>query len=46
MTSKSKNAVRGFETEIDKSREEANWKKAVELAQQLKSRSPQHGKSS
>ncbi|XP_063891491.1 tetratricopeptide repeat protein 7B [Helicoverpa armigera] len=42
MTSRSKNAVRGYETEIEKSREESNWKKAVELAQQLKARSPQH----
>lgn len=43
MTSRNKNAVRIYETEIEKSREESNWKKAVELAQQLKSRSPQHG---
>ncbi|XP_068634003.1 tetratricopeptide repeat protein 7B [Battus philenor] len=42
MTSRSKNSVRSYETEIEKNREEANWKKAVELAQQLKSRSPQH----
>ncbi|XP_045449881.1 tetratricopeptide repeat protein 7B [Melitaea cinxia] len=42
MTSRSKNAVRSYETEIEKSREESNWKKAVELAQQLKARSPQH----
>ncbi|XP_047990139.1 tetratricopeptide repeat protein 7B [Leguminivora glycinivorella] len=42
MTSRSKNAVRSYETEIEKSREESNWKKAVDLAQQLKSRSPQH----
>lgn len=43
MTSRSKNAVRSYETEIEKSREESNWKKAVELALQLKTRSPQHG---
>lgn len=43
MTSKSKSAVRSFEVEIEKSREESNWKKVVELAQQLKSRSSQHG---
>ncbi|CAG5054643.1 unnamed protein product [Parnassius apollo] len=42
MTSRSKNAVRSYETEIEKSREESNWKKVVDLAQQLKSRSPQH----
>ncbi|XP_072933032.1 tetratricopeptide repeat protein 7B [Epargyreus clarus] len=42
MTSRSKNAVRTYETEIEKSREESNWKKAVDLAQQLKARSPQH----
>lgn len=34
--------MRSYETEIEKSREESNWKKAVELAQQLKARSPQH----
>lgn len=43
MASRSKNAVRSFETEIEKSREESNWKKAIELAQQLKARSAQHG---
>lgn len=43
MTSRSKNAVRVYETEIEKSREESNWKKAVELALQLKARSTQHG---
>ncbi|CAH0719764.1 unnamed protein product, partial [Brenthis ino] len=42
MTSRSKNAVRSYEAEIEKSREESNWKKAVDLAQQLKARSPQH----
>ncbi|KAG7299224.1 hypothetical protein JYU34_017778 [Plutella xylostella] len=42
MTSRSKNAVRSYETEIEKCREESNWKKAVELATQLKARSPQH----
>ncbi|XP_045536063.1 tetratricopeptide repeat protein 7B [Papilio machaon] len=42
MTSRSKNSVRSYETEIEKNREESNWKKVVELAQQLKSRSPQH----
>lgn len=34
--------MRSCETEIEKCREESNWKKAVELAQQLKARSPQH----
>ncbi|XP_061378659.1 tetratricopeptide repeat protein 7B [Danaus plexippus] len=42
MTSRSKNAVRSYEAEIEKSREESNWKKVVDLAQQLKARSPQH----
>ncbi|CAB3221778.1 unnamed protein product [Arctia plantaginis] len=42
MTSRSKNAVRSFETEIEKSREDSSWKKAIELAQQLKARSTQH----
>lgn len=34
--------MRVYETEIEKSRAESNWKKAVDLAQQLKARSPQH----
>ncbi|XP_052755595.1 uncharacterized protein LOC113510897 [Galleria mellonella] len=42
MTSRSKNAVRIYESEIDKNREDSNWKKVVDLAQQLKARSPQH----
>jgi len=32
-----------LETEIEKSREESNWKKVVDLAEQLKLRSPDSG---
>jgi hypothetical protein len=32
-----------IETEIEKSREESNWKKVVDLAEQLKLRSPDFG---
>jgi hypothetical protein len=32
-----------IETEIEKSREESNWKKVVNLAEQLKLRSPECG---
>jgi hypothetical protein len=32
-----------IETEIEKGREESNWKKVVDLAEQLKSRSPDFG---
>ncbi|XP_059057458.1 tetratricopeptide repeat protein 7B [Achroia grisella] len=42
MTSRSKNAVRIYESEIDKNREDSNWKKVIDLAQLLKARSPQH----
>jgi hypothetical protein len=32
-----------IETEIEKSREESNWRKVVDLAEQLKLRSPDCG---
>ena len=32
-----------IETEIEKSREESNWKKVVDLAEHLKLRSPDSG---
>lgn len=32
-----------IETEIEKSREESNWKKVIDLAEQLKLRSPNSG---
>jgi len=32
-----------IETEIEKSREESNWKRVVDLAEQLKLRSPDCG---
>lgn len=43
MTSKGRNAVR-LETEIEKSREESRWNRVIELAEQLKQRSPHQGK--
>jgi hypothetical protein len=33
-----------IETEIERSREESNWKRVIDLAEQLKSRSPDFGK--
>ncbi|KAK6631737.1 hypothetical protein RUM43_013801 [Polyplax serrata] len=39
MTSKGRNAVR-LETEIEKCREESRWNRVIELAEQLKQRSP------
>lgn len=43
MTSKGRNAVR-LETEIEKCREESRWNRVIELAEQLKQRSPSQGK--
>lgn len=37
-----RSAVR-IETDIEKSREDSNWKKVIELAEQLKVRSPANG---
>lgn len=45
MASKKGNAVR-LETEIEKSREDARWQRVIELAEQLKQGSPNHGKKS
>lgn len=42
MTSKGRNAVR-MENEIEKSREESNWKRVIELAEQLKTRNSAQG---
>lgn len=42
MTSKGRNAVR-LETEIEKCREESRWNRVIELAEQLKQRSPNQG---
>ncbi|XP_068086274.1 tetratricopeptide repeat protein 7B isoform X4 [Anabrus simplex] len=39
MTGKGRSWVR-IETEIEKSREESNWKRVIDLAEQLKTRSP------
>jgi hypothetical protein len=33
-----------IEVEIEKSREESNWKRVIDLAEQLKSRTPDFGK--
>ena len=43
MAGKGKSNFR-IENEIEKSREESDWKRLIELAEQLKSRSPNHGK--
>lgn len=43
MAGKGRNAVR-IETEIEKSREESNWKRVIELADQLKSKNAAQGK--
>lgn len=42
MASKGKGNVR-IESEIERSREESDWKRLIELAEQLKTRSPNHG---
>lgn len=42
MAGKGKGNVR-IENEIEKSREESDWKKLIDLAEQLKARSPNHG---
>lgn len=42
MAGKGKANVR-IENEIEKSREESDWKRLIELAEQLKARSPNHG---
>lgn len=42
MAAKGKANVR-IENEIEKSREESDWRKLIELAEQLKARSPNHG---
>lgn len=43
MAGKGRNAVR-IETEIEKSREESNWKRVIELAEQLRSRNAAQGR--
>ena len=43
MAGKGRNAIR-IETDIEKSREESNWKRVVELAEQLKAKSASQGK--
>lgn len=43
MAGKGRNAVR-IETEIEKSREESNWKRVIELAEQLRSRNQAQGR--
>lgn len=44
MAGKGRNAIR-IETDIEKSREESNWKRVIELAEQLKAKSANQGKS-
>lgn len=43
MAGKGRNNVR-LETEIEKSREESNWKRAIELAEQLKNKNTTQGR--
>lgn len=43
MTSKKGHTLR-IESEIDKNREEGNWKKVIELAEHLKVQYPSNGK--
>lgn len=44
MTSRVKSGSTRIEVEIEKSREESNWLRVIELAEQLKEKSPEFGK--
>lgn len=44
MTTKTRYTTVRIETDIEKNREEQNWTKVIELAEQLKDRSPNFGK--
>jgi hypothetical protein len=44
MTSRNKTPTSRIEVDIEKSREESNWLKVIELAEQLKEKSPEFGK--
>lgn len=43
MTGRTKNVNTRIEVEIERNREESNWTKVIELAGQLKERSPDYG---
>lgn len=43
MTTRSKSGISRIEVEIEKNREEGNWLKVIELAQQLKDKSNEFG---
>lgn len=43
MANRTRNNTVRLETEIEKSREESTWTKVIELAEQLKEKSPQLG---
>lgn len=43
MAGKARNNINRLETEIEKSREDSNWKRVIELAEQLKTRSRKDG---
>lgn len=43
MTSRGKSVTTRIEVEIEKSREEGNWSKVIELAEQLKEKSRDYG---
>lgn len=43
MASKTKSVASRIELEIEKSREESNWLKVIELAEQLKEKSRDYG---
>lgn len=45
MTGRVKSGVTRIEAEIERNREESNWLKVIELAEQLKEKSPECGKS-
>lgn len=45
MAGKGRNSMK-IETEIEKSREESNWKRVMELAEQLRARNNLQGRSS
>lgn len=43
MTNRQRNVTVRIETDIEKSREESSWHRVIELAEQLKEKSPSYG---
>lgn len=43
MTARARYTTIKIETDIEKNREEQNWSKVIELAEQLQERSPTYG---